>query len=85
MHPAYEETLVDDNPLVRAVEERLGQAAYLELRRVRAGFHKGVLTLAGYVSSYYLRQVAQSMVQSLEGVVAIDNRIEVIPGRSRSN
>jgi osmotically-inducible protein OsmY len=69
----------------RAVEERLCQTSYLELRRLSAAFEKGVLTLNGYVSSYYLRQIAQAAVRDLEGIEAIDNRIEVISGLSNRN
>ena len=37
------------------------------------------------VSSYYLRQMAQALMQGLEGVEAIDNQLEVIPGRLPKN
>ena len=60
---------------------RLRQAPYLELRHVNCTFHDGILILQGQVSSYYLRQMAQTVVQGLEGVEAIDNQLEVIPGR----
>jgi len=40
-----------------------------------------ILYLQGQVSSYYLRQMAQALIQGLEGVEAIDNQLEVIPGR----
>ena len=35
----------------------------------------------GLVSSYYLRQIAQILVQGLEGIEVIANRLEVVPGR----
>jgi osmotically-inducible protein OsmY len=72
-----------DGALERAVGDRLRHAAYLELRRIKGMVCHRVLTLTGYVTSYYLRQVAQTAVQELEGIEAIDNRIEVIPGGSR--
>jgi len=55
----------------------LRRSAYLELRRVQCDFQDGVLTLAGNVSSHYLRQIAQATVQTLEGITAIDNQLEV--------
>jgi osmotically-inducible protein OsmY len=57
---------------------RLRCSAYLELRRVQCDYQDGVLTLAGNVSSHYLRQVAQVTVQGLEGIDAIDNQLEVV-------
>ena len=60
-----------------AAEGSLQRSAYLELRRVQCRLRKGILTLAGNVSSHYLRQVAQATVQRLEGVQAIDNRLTV--------
>lgn len=64
---------------------RLRQAPYLELRQVVCSFQHGVLQLQGNVSSYYLRQVAQALVQGLDGVEAIDNQLEVVPGRLPKN
>jgi len=68
-----------------AVAARLRQAPYLELRHVNCTFQEGILYLQGHVSSYYLRQIAQALIQGLEGVEAIDNQLEVIPGRLPKN
>lgn len=56
---------------------RLLRSSYGELRRVTGDFHEGILTLRGRVSSFYLKQIAQSLVQRLEGVERIVNRVEV--------
>ncbi|MCU0962110.1 MAG: BON domain-containing protein [Pirellulaceae bacterium] len=53
------------------------RSSYNELRRVTGDFHEGILTLRGRVSSFYLKQVAQTLVQHLEGVERIVNRVEV--------
>jgi osmotically-inducible protein OsmY len=66
-------------------EARLRQAPYLELRQVTCTCRAGVLHLRGTVSSYYLRQVAQALVQGLDGVEAIDNQLDVMPGRLPKN
>jgi osmotically-inducible protein OsmY len=63
--------------LAAAVEFCLQRSAYLELRRVECRVQEGILTLAGNVSSHYLRQVAQASVQRLQGVQAIDNQLTV--------
>ncbi len=73
------ETLVE-----MAADARLRQSANLELRRITCTFIGGVLLLQGWVSSYYLSQVAQTFVQELDGVEAIDNQLTVIsPGSFR--
>jgi len=70
-----------DQELREVAEARLRHSAYLELRAINCEVSAGVLTLQGTVSSYYLRQVAQSLVLGLEGIDAIDNCLEVMPAR----
>ena len=60
-------------------ESRLRGNSYLALRNVSCSYHDGVLTLTGCLPSYYLKQVAQSAVDSLENVTRVDNRMEVAP------
>jgi len=64
-----------------AAEARLHRSQYVELRAVSCQFHEGVLTLRGQVPSYYLKQMAQSLVDSIPGVLQLDNQLEV--GRPR--
>ena len=66
-----------EEDLGAAVDFCLQRSAYLELRRVECRLHEGILTLAGNVSSHYLRQVAQATVQRVHGVEAIDNQLTV--------
>jgi len=71
-----------------AVERRLSRSPYMELRYISCDVREGVLTLLGRVPSYYLKQLAQSIVGSLPGVQRIDNQLEVvvfrvIPGAGR--
>lgn len=40
-------------------------------------FRDGCMVMAGVLPSYFLKQLAQEAVRSLEGVEAIDNRIYV--------
>jgi CheY-like chemotaxis protein len=63
-------------------ESRLRGHPYLALRHVSCEYHEGVLTLRGCLPTYYLKQVAQSAVATIDGVKQIDNEIEVI-GSSR--
>ena len=58
-------------------ESRLRQSSYREVRCVTCEFHEGVLTLRGRVPTFYLKQVAQSLVLRMEGAEEINNRVEV--------
>jgi osmotically-inducible protein OsmY len=80
-----EQPVEEVNSVAVVAAARLRQAPYLELRHVNCYFHCNILSLQGQVSSYYLRQMAQALIQGLEGVEAIDNQLEVIPGRLPKN
>lgn len=67
--------------VVRQAEERLQDCPYQELRDILCDYHEGVLTLRGRVSSFYLKQMAQTVVAKLDGVDECVNRIEVRPPR----
>jgi osmotically-inducible protein OsmY len=56
---------------------RLRGSGYGALHSVGCAFDSGVLHLRGRVPSYYLKQVAQSLVVDLEGVRQVINRLEV--------
>jgi osmotically-inducible protein OsmY len=58
-------------------ESRLRQSTYPELHLLSCDFHEGVLTLRGRVPSYYLKQVAQTLILQVNGVDEINNRLEV--------
>jgi phosphocarrier protein len=69
----------------------LRKSPYFALRDVCCAYHDGVLTLRGFLPSYYLKQLAQSMVGDVEGVLRVVNEIEVAtalhrepPGRFES-
>lgn len=71
-------------PTEKAAESALRQSAYRELRSVACHFHEGVLTLRGQVSSYYLSQIAQTLVRRTSGVERVCNRLRVVANRVRS-
>jgi hypothetical protein len=58
-------------------QRQLSESPYLPLRRVSCCFEAGVLTMRGSVSSYYLKQLAQTAVSKLHDVERIENCIEV--------
>jgi osmotically-inducible protein OsmY len=55
----------------------LEQSNYLALRRLRCEFQDGRLVLNGRVPTFYLKQVAQTIVRQLPAVRRIDNRVDV--------
>jgi hypothetical protein len=65
----------------KAAEDRLRNSEYLELRHVSCDFDNGVLTLRGRVPSYHLKQLAQSLLGELAGILKLNNQLEVISSR----
>jgi hypothetical protein len=55
----------------------LRRSPYFELRDLSCDFSGGVLTLNGRVPSYHLKQLAQTAVAGVPGVIEIDNHVEV--------
>ena len=63
--------------VVEAVQGRLRGSAYSALKRIVCMGQGGAVELEGKVSSHYLKQVAQSLVERVDGVTSVNNRIEV--------
>ena len=55
----------------------LGESNYLALRRLNCEFHNGHLVLRGRVPTFYLKQVAQTLMRQLPQVRQIENRLDV--------
>jgi osmotically-inducible protein OsmY len=75
------EGLLSSTDLAAAVEARLRESAYLELRRLSCNVHENIVRLKGHVSSYYMRQIAQTLLEGLDGATKIDYQLEVIGRR----
>lgn len=66
------------NPSPAEIASRiLRGSSYHALANVTCTYDNGVLTIGGRLPSFYLKQVAQNAVQQIEGVIQLDNRIEV--------
>lgn len=64
---------------------RLRGSPYMALRDVACEMRGSVLTLRGRVSSYYLKQLAQTLLQGIAEVLSVDNQLDVVaapPGAS---
>ncbi len=71
--------------ITEIAQAALRRSAYFELREVSCDFHGGVLTLRGRLPSYHLKQLAQTAVAEVPGVIEVDNRVEVSPPRRQTS
>jgi osmotically-inducible protein OsmY len=60
-----------------AVGDALSQSSYATLGLVEYEIEGDHVVLRGEVPSYYLKQMAQAVVQRLAGVGRVDNRLSV--------
>lgn len=66
-----------DSCLAEIVDRSLHQSSYTYLRRVECSCRAGIVVLHGRLPTYYLKQIAQELVQRLDRVVQVVNLIEV--------
>ncbi len=64
-----------------AARFKLHQSSYPELWRLTCEYHEGIVTLRGHVSSFYMKQIAQTIARRVEGVERVVNRVEVVRTR----
>ncbi len=64
--------------LSELLSNALARNPYFSNRNVRIELHDNELVLKGFVNTYYLKQLAQESVRSLNSVERIRNEIEVI-------
>jgi hypothetical protein len=67
-----------DWEVVERAEDRLRNSAYQELRSVFCSYRGGILTLRGRVPSFYLKQLAQTLLTGLDSVEHLNNQVEVL-------
>lgn len=65
------------DPVHAAVGDALSQSSYATLSLVGYDVDGDHVVLRGEVTSYYLKQMAQALVQRLAGVRRVDNRLVV--------
>ena len=62
----------------KRIRDELVRSPYAEIRRVRCRFSDEVVVLEGRVSSFFLKQVAQTVVASLVEAREVANHLEVL-------
>ena len=75
--PQERNSIREKEAVLAEVQLRFFQSPYQELRDITCDFQEGVLTLRGRVPSYFLKQIAQSIVFSMECIGEIRNRLEI--------
>ena len=78
----------DGPPPIESMSVQVGRAlhgsSHIGLRNIRCDFADGIVTLTGVVVSYYLKQVAQTIVGRLPDVRQVHNELCVVRNGSRS-
>lgn len=69
--------LMQRHPVAEEAERLLGASGYTDLRRLRCDCHDGVVSIRGHLSSYFLKQMAQTLVSRIDGVRRVSNLIKV--------
>jgi osmotically-inducible protein OsmY len=67
----------EDASLRRAAVDVLSASGYGHLRILRCAVAAGVVTISGFVPSYFLKQMAQEVVLRLAHVRQVKNLVEV--------
>lgn len=64
--------------LERVAETRLRESGYRPLGNLICTNESGVVTIRGCVPSFYLKQLAQTLVGGVDAVRRIENHVEVV-------
>ncbi len=67
----------DDHQIRDRVQHVLQSSSYRPLQRIHCQVDSGVVMLHGRLPTFYLKQLAQSLVVKLGNVQAVNNAIEV--------
>lgn len=63
--------------LAAIARQRLDSSGYALLKLVQCEQKNGVIEIRGTVSSYFLKQIAQEQLRSIQGMTRIVNELEV--------
>jgi osmotically-inducible protein OsmY len=77
-HFHFPASSLTDAQRLLATQSALRNSGYQSLSRVSCEIRGGKVVLTGEVPSYYVKQLAQTIVQRLVFVEHVENRLEVI-------
>ena len=66
----------------KAAAKLLELSGYTALRQLQCEIIESMVIVRGFLPSYYLKQMAQSILQRLEGIQTVMNLVEVRPDNS---
>ena len=67
------------NGVLQRLRSVLRESPYQEIRNLDCEFNEGILTLNGVLTTFYMKQLAQTAVNRLEGVEQVRNNAIVKP------
>lgn len=67
----------NDERILILAQARLGASGHLLLRRLRCEVIDGLVTVSGTVPTYYLKQVAQTVLVDIEQARGLRNLVQV--------
>lgn len=71
-------TLIDEDDLIRrSAQRKFRESGYFVLRDVQCRVEQGIVTLFGTVPSYYMKQIAQTIILRMEGAEGVQNFVVV--------
>ncbi len=75
--PDFKHTLSGDDELGGRIWRALSATGCPPLQSVHVVIQDGFITLHGHVPTYYMKQLAQTVVMNVDGVDSLSNDIEV--------
>jgi osmotically-inducible protein OsmY len=78
---ADDDLVMRDAVIVDKVHEALLATGYGQLRKLQIDCVNSCVRLRGHLSTYYLKQIAQSVTRSVAGVRNIENDVDVVSPR----
>lgn len=70
-----------DDQIVDEVYQALHDSGYVQLHALEVYCDNGRVTLQGRLPTYYLKQVAQTAIRLVDGILDIDNDVKVLRPR----
>jgi osmotically-inducible protein OsmY len=64
--------------LTNRVQQTISRSQHQTFRELAVGEENGAIILTGQLPSYYLKQMAQTIACSVDGVCRLENRVEVV-------
>lgn len=71
--------IAEDSAITTRVKSRFVGDRYVDAFSINVDTHEGTVTLHGSVTTKFVRDQAEKLATGTKGVLAVDNRIRVIP------